>query len=495
MVLFFSFFFLISRHLTDNFADHPLHKGDDPWVFTTEGHPLIFPKSPKRPTWKPAPLAPFVRPPVCDNPRHGSITFFSPTASRPDTFHAAQFTRYHLLPKTPPLGQSPLQPSDLDIHAENSFFWSPTNSTFYPWTLPPHLIHPDSVCAPLPGRESFELIFPSVSTTGFAGDGTAGIVKRVSGGVMVSGSMRGIRMGLIKESDDLLRVTSVGGTTLGKGETVFLEQGLVDKGNGDANFQVIADNEFVDLIIEIDDDEVDEDEWEEGGEGGYGYEFPDTGLAGQIPLVDKSTLGELLSKLGFDMQISDFLALVGGDSTSAIAGRQKTLAVDPTTTASSKPVIPRKKQKVISAIMATGVGVYPPPDSPTSTSNPSQLAFSTIHFSDTACSPSTVIPPTAQVVFVRRGECTFLQKIRNIPDTCTVKLLVVIDAAQGRDDELVRPLLDERVDRKWGLSVIMVAGMGDTAKAVRDGTVKAVGVRWRWRAYVKGGYVGNLVVL
>lgn len=311
---------------------------------------------------------------------------------------------------------------------------------------------------------------------------------------MVSGSMRGIRMGLIKESDDLLRVTSVGGTTLGKGETVFLEHGLVDKGNSDTNFQVIADNEFVDLIIEVDDDEI-EEEWEEEEDGRYGYEFPDTGLTGQMPIVDKSTLGELLSKLGFDMQISDFLALVGGDSTSAIAERQKTLAVDPTTTAPSKLIIPRKKQKVISAIMATGVGVYPPPDLPASASNPSQLAFSTVHFSDTACSPATVIPPTAQVVFVRRGECTFLQKIRNIPDTCTVKLLVVIDAAQGRDDELVRPLLDERVDRKWGLSVIMVAGMGDTAKAVRDGTVKAVGVRWRWKAYVKGGYVGNLVVL
>lgn len=320
-------------------------------------------------------------------------------------------------------------------------------------------------------------------------------MKRVNGGVMISGSMRGIRMGLIKESDDLLRVTSVGGTTLGRGETVFVERGLVDKGKDDANFQVIADNDFVDLIIEIDDDdEMEEEDGEEGGEG-YGYEFPDNGLTGEIPIVDKSTLGELLSKLGFDMQISDLLALVGGDSTSAIAERQKTLAVDPTTTAPSKPITPRKKQKVMSAIMATGVGVYPPPDSPTSTSNPLQLAFSTIHFSDTACSPATVIPPTAQVVFVRRGGCTFLQKIRNIPDTCTVKLLVVIDGSQGSDDKLVRPLLDEKVDREWGLSVIMIAGKGDIAKAVRDEAVKAVGVRWRWRAYVKGGYVGNLVVL
>lgn len=311
---------------------------------------------------------------------------------------------------------------------------------------------------------------------------------------MISGSMRGIRMGLVKESDDLLRVTSVGGTPLGKGETVFLEQGLVDKGNGDANFHVVADSEFVDLIIEIDDDEMEEEGREEEGEG-YGYEFSENSLAGQIPIVDKSTLSELLSKFGFDMQISDLLALVGGDSTSAIAERQKTLAIDPTATAYSKPIIRRKKQKVISAIMATGVGVHPPPDSPVSTSNPSQLAFSTIHFSDTACSPGTVIPPNAQVIFVRRGGCTFLQKIRNIPDTCTIKLLVVIDAAQANDDELVRPLLDEKVNRKWGLSVIMVAGMGDTAKSVRDGTVKAVGVRWRWKAYVKGGYVGNLVVL
>lgn len=332
-----------------------------------------------------------------------------------------------------------------------------------------------------------------MSTTGLTGDGTAGIVKRVGGGIMISGSMRGIRMGLVREADDLLRVMSVGGTTLGREETVFLDHGLVDMGKDDANFQVIADNEFVDLIIEVDDDEIDEEDKE-----GYGYEFPDNGLAGQIPIVDKSTLGELLSKLGFDMQISDLLALVGGDSTSAIAERQKTLDVDPTATASSTLASSKKKQKVIPAILATGIGVYPPPDTPFSsgpTPNSLQLAFSPIHFSDTACSPATVIPPSAQVIFVRRGGCPFLQKIRNIPDTHMVKLLVIVDASQGNEEELVRPLLDEKVDRKWGLPVVMIAGSGEGAKAVREGKVEAVGVRRRWKVLVKGGLVGNLIVL
>lgn len=332
-----------------------------------------------------------------------------------------------------------------------------------------------------------------MSTTVLTSDGTAGIVKRVSGGIMISGSMKGIRMGLVRESDDLLRVTNVGGTTLGREETVFLEHGLADMGKSDANFQIVADNQFVDLIIEVDDDEMGDEERE-----GYNYELPDNSLAGKIPNVDKSTLGELLSKLGFDMQISDFLALVGGDSTSAIAERQKTFTIDPTTTTSSTPTASRRKQKAIPAIMATGVGVYPPPDVPfstTSTSVPLQLAFSTIHFSDTACSPATVIPPNAQVVFAYRGGCTFLQKIRNIPDTRAVKLLVIIDASQDNEDELVRPLLDEKIDRKWGLPVVMVAGKGEAVKAVRDGKVEAVGIKWRWKVLVKGGLVGNLVVL
>lgn len=314
---------------------------------------------------------------------------------------------------------------------------------------------------------------------------------------MISGSMRGIRMGLLKESDDFLRVTSVGGTTLGRGETVFLEPGLVEKGKNDANFQIIADEEFVDLIIEVDDDEEEEEEKE-----GYGYELSDHNPTGEnIPLIDKSTLGELLSKLGFDLQISDLFALVGGDSTSNIAARHEASALpatDAITTIPNAPKPPRKKHKVIPAVMATGTYVYPPPDkpfSPSSKTNPPQLAFSPIYFSDTACSPDTVLPPTAQVIFVRRGGCTFTQKMRNVPDTRSIKLLVVVDAEQETDEELVRPLLDEKVDRKWGLPLVMVAGKSEAARAIRDEKVRAAGVRWRWKALVKGGIVGNLMVL
>ncbi|KAH8152094.1 uncharacterized protein LAJ45_04088 [Morchella importuna] len=428
--------------------DHPLHKGDDPWVFTTEGHPLIFPKSSAPPTNKPAVYKPLPSSLslTCENPRRGDISFFSPTASRPDTFHAAQFTRLHLLPKTPPLGLSPLQPSDLDIHAENSYFWSPTNSTFYPWTLPPHLIHPDSVCAPLPGRESFELIFPSASSSATSGDGTAGIVKRVVNGVMVTGSIRGIRMGLLKEPDDTLRVTSVGGTSLGRGEAVYLEPGLVDKGTkNDANFQVAADDEFVDLIIEVDDDaeapvEAEAGEMEGHGYGyGYGgYEFPELDSR-NAPLVDKGTLGELLAKLGLDLQISDLLALVGGESTAAMEERQKkTHVIDPIAAASNIPKPPKKKHKTIPAVMATGLSAYTPPDKPfapasspvsSGSANPRQLAFTNIYFSPgTGCVPDPLLPANAQIVFVRRGGCTFSQKVRNVPDVRAVKLLVIVDA-------------------------------------------------------------------
>lgn len=335
-----------------------------------------------------------------------------------------------------------------------------------------------------------------MSSSPIARDGTAGTIKRVVGGVMISGSMRGIRMGLVKESNDLLRVTSVGGTTLGKGETVFLEPGLVEKGKDDANFQILADDEFVDLIIEVDDEGAAQED------KGYGYEFQNHGLTGNnIPLADKSTLSELLSKLGFDVQISDLLALVGGDSTSPAAERQNTPgapATDATTTALNTPQAPKKKHKIIPAVMATGIHVFLPPDAPFSSSpstNPPQLAFSAIHFSDTACSPDTTLPTSAQIIFVRRGGCTFLQKIRNVPDTRTAKLLVIVDTEEENDGELVRPLLNEKVDRKWGLPVVMLAGKGDGAKAVREGKVGAVGVRWRWKVLVKGEVVGNLVVL
>ncbi|CAZ83013.1 unnamed protein product [Tuber melanosporum] len=444
--------------------DHPLHKGDDPWVFTTEGHPIILPKSKHRirsPGTYPAP------PLSCPNPAPTSIPFFSTTASRPDVFHASHFTRLHLLPKTPPTKLSPLQPSDLDIYAENSYFWSPSNSTFYPWTLPPYLVSPDSICSRLPALDSFDLIFPqpkarlssASGSSDIFGATTAGIVKRVQGGISISGSMRGVRMGMTNEHG-ILRITNIGGTSLGKSEIVFLEDKVIDKSGAtmDPNFQIVLDHEYVDLLIQYADDIRAAKREEE---------------LKQVPIIPetKTALGELLSRLGFtslETQLNDLLSLYNDDDD---RGDEAT----PTSTSSPR-------LHAFAGIIPTGIGAV---DIPTTTP-----VFTNIYtLRNPACTPiqPNGIPKTAQVLIVPRGTCAFSQKLQHVPSF--IRLVIFLDKSASAPQDLVRPLLDK--ENEYGTVAVMVAGGG-------KGWEREVGsltLRRRWSVWVKDIRVGNVVVL
>ncbi|KAG0126341.1 glycosyl hydrolase family 47-domain-containing protein [Tuber indicum] len=444
--------------------DHPLHKGDDPWVFTTEGHPIILPKSKHRirsPGTYPAP------PLSCPNPAPTSIPFFSTTASRPDVFHASHFTRLHLLPKTPPTELSPLQPSDLDIYAENSYFWSPSNSTFYPWTLPPYLVSPDSICSRLPALDSFDLIFPQPKTRLSSASGssdifgatTAGIVKRVQGGISISGSMRGVRMGMTNEHG-ILRITNIGGTSLGKSEIVFLEDKVIDKSGAtmDPNFQIVLDHEYVDLLIQYADDIRAAKREEE---------------LKQVPIIPetKTALGELLSRLGFtslETQLNDLLSLYNDDDD---RGDEAT----PTSTSSPR-------LHAFAGIIPTGIGAA---DIPTTTP-----VFTNIYtLRNHACTPiqPNGIPKTAQVLIVPRGTCAFSQKLQHVPSF--IRLVIFLDKSASTPQDLVRPLLDK--ENEYGTVAVMVAGGGKEWER----EVGSLTLRRRWSVWVKDIRVGNVVVL
>jgi hypothetical protein len=348
-----------------------------------------------------------------------------------------------------------VEPTDLDIHAENSYFWSPTNSTFYPWTLPYYLVSPDSICAPLPALESFELLFPPVvtalsfssseSTDGF-GAKTSGIVKRVKGGLSISGSMRGIRMGLVNERG-VLRVANIGSTSLGKGEMVFLEDKAIDKSGRkkDPNFEIVEDREFVDLIIQYA-DEMQQVPNEE-------HAFAET----------KTALGELLSRLGFtnlELQLNDLLSLYSD------------------TPEPSATQLPSLLYHAFPAILATGPGAAP---------IPSSSLYTSIHaVSSYACTPVSV-PGSVQVLIVPRGGCPFSEKISNLPST--VRTVVFVDKNAETEQDLVRPLLD--TENKLGIGAVMVAG--GVPWTERD--VGSLLIRRRWGIRVRDVPVSNIVVL
>lgn len=358
-----------------------------------------------------------------------------------------------------------MEPTDLDIHAENSYFWSPTNSTFYPWTLPYYLVSPDSICARLPALESFELLFPPVvtafsfaSSSAAPGDGfgakTSGIVKRVKGGLSISGSMRGIRMGLVNERG-VLRVVNIGSTSLGKGEMVFLEDQTIDKSGEkkDPNFEIVEDREFVDLIIQYADEMQPVAKEEEEEE--------------ESTLIEtKTALGELLSRLGFtnlELQLNDLLSLYADTP-------------EPSATQPPPPIL----YHAFPAILATGPGAAP---------IPSYSLYTNVHaVSSHACTPVSV-PVSAQVLIIPRGGCPFSQKLSNLPPT--VQTVVFVDKTVDSERDLVRPLLE--AENKLGIGAIMVAGGGGSWTDGRD--VGSLLIRRRWEVRVRDVPVSNIVVL
>ena len=217
--------------------DHPLNSLDAQFVFTTEGHPLIIPKQYASGGVQPASAVKrnlTVKStswdiPSCPAPPLLLPLSISATAARGDIFHAAALARIHLKPIiTEP--QSPL----IDFGSDHpsislSDLQSPSNYTFYPWTLPMDLIPVKGVCSKMSTSMTFDLSFPSFPepVTGLSA------MQRVFDGILVN-SMSGIRLGMVKEPavptdrkfGENFRIYSVSNVAMGRDEKVFLNRDL-----------------------------------------------------------------------------------------------------------------------------------------------------------------------------------------------------------------------------------------------------------------------------
>lgn len=163
--------------------DHPLNKVDAPWVFNTEGHPLIIPRKSAS------------APHQLQNPTQGQdiaegvcqiipSPFFgvSSTASRTDIFHAANLARLDLMPDRGVAAGPILENSPGHQSVFVSDLSSPTNYTFYPWTLPPQLVPFNATSAPMAVRPTLDISFPSLPGGVNMGPGA---LERVRDGVLV----------------------------------------------------------------------------------------------------------------------------------------------------------------------------------------------------------------------------------------------------------------------------------------------------------------------
>jgi len=415
--------------------DNPLHKLDVPWVFTTEGHPIIIPRSSTTTTLSSrSPPPPPPPPRTCARPPSSS-SFFSITASRLDLFHAAHFTKLHLSPTSDTIASD--NPFDL--------YNSPNNSTYYPYTLPPHLISPNATCAPLPSRDALDLIFPE----GFVGPSAIALstllsrftpkVQRVSNGIRIL-SLDSLRLSLSAD-DDRMRINKVAGIQLGREEVVYIDRHLI-AGIKDANFDVFPYDHVLDLLLTFHSTD------EQHGQSENGL------------------LQDWLTKLGLaDLSLNDLL----------------NLSPDLTTMAETEVVVP--------AVISQGRGALTAED----------LPFGVVYVANSqAC--SGLLPRgagAAEVVVVQRGGCTFADKISNIPDSVMVKLVIVEDyhndSTEEGTDGMQAPVIDGVQLNAWGRSrnnkvgLVMVRG-----GVVEWRRVKSVAVRTRVGVRVQGRDVGGL---
>ncbi|KAJ5605106.1 hypothetical protein N7510_010260 [Penicillium lagena] len=495
---------------------HPLNHIDAPWVFSTEGHPLVIPKrtmasrqprsQQEQPDWKVTDVCP-VSPPLALG--------ISSTASRSDLFHAAHLARLDLMP-TRGLAEGPILEDSPDHPSVSvSDLSSPSNYTFYPWTLPPQLVPFNATSAPMTLRPTLDISFPSLPGSVNLGPGA---LERVQDGVFVK-TIGGLRLSMVQDgpydtnrhgNEDAYRVQVVNNVPLGKDEKVYLSREItfdvVDP--SDPNFTRVRDTSMLDLVIDVLPEparrrngsnaprpQQSKAERPESGEAQFGRRKPAPSIVDAGP---DSAMKTMLSSLVNSM--SSFFQ----DEPSADTVRLS-----------------------LPASMATGVGAAPMPDVEDATTvsitrlpSLSRLSWSTIYFADELCHERLLreAAQTHEVLVIKRGDCTFSEKLRNIaafrPSRSALKLVIVVSYDEGptshsMDDAtlaavraepfLVRPHLEESqitaggIPRPHPISLIMLGGGDETYELLRHAT--GIGIRRRYMIHSQGVPVNNVYIL
>jgi hypothetical protein len=507
--------------------DHPLNLLDAPFVFTTEGHPLVVPRSSRQGSHPQASkdgyrTADGPQAEMCPLPPPNVPFSFSATAARDDIFHAASLTRLHLIPNINTIN-SPLVEFTKDHPSISlSDLQSPTNYTFYPWTLPPSLIPPDGFCSKIVSRMIFELQFPmqlgSQQNVRFGGG-----VHRATDGIVIK-SLDGVRIGLIQDqpqhasgSDipvlDNYRINRVSGIALGRDEKVYIARDLLGD-TADPNFMLVRDLSTIDLIFDTTTDISSSALSDSGYDSDSTDDIPTDALG---PLYSRDVQFDPSDstsdmKLKLNLLVQQISSLLNSANTDGSRSEAPTPPAPPSL-------------RHLTGISSTGIGAAPLPDIPDlpnpnlETLKPSMLPWTNIFFADEACSGR--LPDLAandhQIIVLKRGGCSFSTKLSTIPSftpsSHSLRLVIIVSYPEHdphyqqqqqqlkSDDEppSIHPLLDIPQRTPSGLirhnpiPMVIVGGGQTTYELLRQ--AKHIGLRRRWNILVQGIPVVNLGVI
>ena len=495
--------------------DHPLNNLDAPFVFSTEGHPLIIPRRINRnPSYSGSRLSgTYSRDdssdpqdaPTCPLPPAMPPFSLSATAARADIFHAANLARLHLMPTRDNV-ESPLAEYSRDHPSISiSDVRSPSNYTYFPWTLPLELIPQNATCSKMTARQTFDITFPTGPNMLMG----PGFLQRVGNGILIN-SMGGVRLGMIQdvpfETEDgaigkEYRIQAINNILLGKDERIFIAKDTASSVVNplDPNFTRIRDTSMLDLIIDV---QLTEGEAQSQG--------PTSVLASHNK---NSSTSDTEFALDASIAANPEVASNMKQAFSSLLQHVASLIVDPT----PSPPPPKNEhspREYIAAILPVGVGSAPLPDIDDSLgpdvhgAPQGDVPWQSIYVTDENCNnklPASV-PKEHQVIVIKRGICSFDEKLRNIPTFAPSRNSLQLVIIVSYDDEpglpsgwLIRPLLESPQTTASGLprhhpiSMIMVGG-GDSTYEIFEKAV-GVGIKRRYSVQAQGIPISNLVIL
>lgn len=499
---------------------HPLNQLDAPFVFSTEGHPLVLPRSVKQ-SQQPRPrstTAPTPEPPigdledteVCPLPPAPLPFTISATAARQDIFHAANLARLHLMP-TPENLESPLVEYSSDHPSISiSDVRSPSNYTFFPWTLPLELIPHNATCSKISVRHTFDITFPATPNMIVS----PGFLQRIGNGILIN-SMGGVRLGMIQdvasESPQIpraneYRIHAINNILLGKDERIFLAKDTASNVVNplDPNFTRIRDPAMLDLVVD-----VAPLEGEPAHQTNSSTEFKEPANTSQVStppnpelILDPSlaTHAEVASNIrqAFNSILQQFAGLI-------------TVPTPPSPLPAENTAVPRS---YIAAVLPVGIGSAPLPDvddalGPNIHGAPQgSLLWHSVYVTDHNCDaklPASV-PKEHEIIVMKRGRCSFDEKLRNIPTFApSAKSLKLVIAVSFEDEPgmprgtLIRPLLEVSQSTASGLPrhnaipMVMVGGGEETWRVFERAV--GVGIKRRYSVQAQGVPISNLVIL
>jgi len=522
--------------------EHPLNKIDAPWVFSTEGHPLIIPKkSTSRQSHRQQQPSspPSVIEGICQAVPRTNFGVSS-TASRSDIFHAASLARLHLRPGRG-YGEGPIMENSPDHPSVSvSDLSSPTNYTFYPWTLPPQLVPFNATSAPMAIRPTLDISFPSLPGGVNLGPGA---LERVRDGIFVK-TIGGLRLSMIQDAplagsvgaeDDGYRVQVINNVPLGKDEKVYLSRQItfdvVDP--YDPNFTRVRDTAMIDLVVDV---------LAEPNRRRNGSAAPEAG---------QSAAGSPDSQKDSELHLGGRRPAPSVDESSVVDPPDSTVRSMLSNLVHSFSSLLRDGPNdnaplrlSLPAALPTGIGAAPLPDVEDALTlsmfgNPisSRLSWSSIYFAGELCNDRILrdVAQNHEVLVIKRGGCTFSQKLRNIAayrsSRSSLKMVIVVSyddeipihesaesaeyaeaqsstdgprptapfAALRAEPYLIRPHLDETqmtasgIPRSNPVSLLMVGGGDETYALLQVAT--GIGIKRRYSMRSRGVPIANLYII